>query len=337
MATLLGHSRIRGLGYHVPEMRVATEVLEQFFELSHFGFPRGVIERVTGVKERRVSGPEQKPSDLAYLAVLDAMVQGKIGADELDVIVFASVSRDYQEPATAHVIQAQLAAQNAFVFDVSNACLSIFDGMMLVDSLIASGRVRKGLVCGGEQAGDLLRALAVEIRTMEDKETLAERLAMFTLGEAGAAVILEAKEPDDPRGFVAFERASRGQHYKLCTLESMDRPMVTDSGRLLDAGIALLASRFPAILEASGWTRDDIDVVIPHQVSLVATARGMDALGLPRERAHVVVQEYGNTASTAVPLALARAADSGRLEPGSKVLIAGLGSGVSIGLATMVW
>ncbi len=345
-----GHSRIRSVGYHVPENRIASERIETAFELeARFGMPVGTIERVTGIKERRMSCAATKASDLAYEAALDAMARGLVRSDDLDVIVYAAVCRDYMEPATAHLIQAQLAARRAFVLDVSNACLSIVDGIVLVDALIAAGHVRTGLVCGGELAGDALRGMWDEMRRLKTPEELFSVFAMFTLGEAGAAVILEPRDAPLPPGheplapgapapgFVAFEMASRGEHWDLCTLKMDGSPMTTDSRRLLAAGIGLAGERFDALLERSGWRREDVDLVIPHQVSLAAHRKLMETLRLPLERAHSVVGEFGNTASTTVPVTLAHAAQSGRLKPGMKVVIAGIGSGVSVGLCSLIW
>ena len=165
----LAHSRIRSVGYHVPEHRVASELIEQTFELKHFGLPPRSIERITGIRARRVSAADTLPSDLAHLAVLDALVKANLSTKVFDVIVYAAVSRDYLDPSTAQIIQAQLGAKNAFALDVSNACLSIFDGIFLVDALIAGGSVRTGLVCGGERSGDALRCMAQETRHVESR------------------------------------------------------------------------------------------------------------------------------------------------------------------------
>ena len=90
-------------------------------------------------------------------------------------------------------------------------------------------------------------------------------------------------------------------------------------------------------LAVARWTRDEIDIVIPHQVSIAMNRKLMDTLRLPIEKSHVLVEHLGNTASTTVPVTLAHAAQSGRLRPGMKVLLVGVGSGVSVGLATLVW
>ncbi|MBI3071415.1 MAG: ketoacyl-ACP synthase III [Deltaproteobacteria bacterium] len=366
-----GHSRIHSVGYFVPERRVASETIERDFQFGRFGMPPGSLERITGIRERRVSEEEMRPSELAVRACVDALERGHLRAADVDVLIYAAVGRDYMEPATAHVIQTRLGADEAYVFDVSNACLSMMDGILIGDSLIAMGRARVALVCGGEPSGEALRVMESEIDSVKSTEEFRARFAMFTLGEAGAAVVLEAKRKKTKRettatrkygedhgggfrnrgtavsyipfaeaaaGFVAFEFASRGEHHELCTIQSDGKtPMLTDSRRLLREGIGLAAEGIDPILERSGWRRGDIDLVIPHQVSVGANVELMSALRLPEHLAHVVVTDFGNTASTTIPVTLALAERAGKLQAGMKVLLVGVGSGVSVGLATLIW
>lgn len=332
------YSRIRSIGYHVPDERVDSGRLEQGFELPALGVKAGTIERITGVRTRHLADAATRPSELAYEATLDAMARGLVKSEDLDVIVYAAVFRDYAEPATAHVIQAKLHADRALVFDVSNACLSIMDGILLVDALIGAGRCRTGLVCGGELCSEVLRATYDRVRTMKAPDDLLPYFPSLTLGDAGAAVVLEAKTADEPaRGFVAFEFLSAGENWDLCVLPQAGEPMVTDGKRLLEVGARMAGRALERLLEKTGWTRDEIDLVVPHQISVRANAEVLRATGIPASKCHLVIDTFGNTAATTLPLALAHAAQTGKLLPGMKVVLAGLGSGVSVGFAAMVW
>jgi 3-oxoacyl-[acyl-carrier-protein] synthase-3 len=331
-------SRIRGIGYHVPEEKVESARLESGFDLPSIGMRKGSIERITGVKTRHLACAETLPSELAYEATLDAMARGLVKSEDLDVIVYAAVFRDYAEPATAHVIQAKLHADRALVFDISNACLSIMDGILLVDALIGTGRCRTGLVCGGELCSEVLRATYDKVRALKGADELLPYFPSLTLGDAGAAVVLEPRAPEEPgRGFLAFEFLSAGENYDLCVLPQAGQPMVTDGKRLLEVGARLAGVALERLLAKTGWRKDEIDLVVPHQISVRANAEVVRALGVDPAKCHLVIDRFGNTAATTLPLALAHAAQTGRLLPGMKVILAGLGSGVSVGFAAMVW
>ncbi len=335
-----GASRVRGLAYHLPPAQVRSDFVEEALLLEErFGVRRGTLERTTGVKTRHLADADARPSDLAHAAALKALAAADVDPADLDVVVYAAVYRDYAEPATAHVLQARLGARGAFVFDVSNACLSMVNGILLVDSLIATGRCRLGLVCGGELASEVLRATHDALPGL-DRAGLAALYPALTCGDAGAAVVLEPQgQGRGPRrGFVAFEFASHGEHADLCVLEALQgQPMRTDGRGLLEVGARMAGVALERVLERSGWTKDDVDLVIPHQISVPATTRIFGELGLPLEKCHLVIDRFGNTAATTVPVALAHAAETGRLRPGMKVVLAGLGSGVSVGFASLVW
>jgi 3-oxoacyl-[acyl-carrier-protein] synthase III len=130
---------------------------------------------------------------------------------------------------------------------------------------------------------------------------------------------------------------SRGEHYDLCILPALGEAMVTDGRRLLEAGAKIALEAFDRLLEKSNWRREDVDLIVPHQISLPANLKVLEAMRMPIEKCHLVVDQYGNTASTTLPLALAHGVQTGRLKPGMKVVLAGIGSGVSAGFASLIW
>lgn len=339
----LAYSRIRAVQGHITGEAVSSADLEASLDLDRrFGMEPGSLEQVTGIRTRhRVDHEKVKPHDLAYNAAHKALTQAAIDPESLDVIIFASVARDYLEPASAHLVQEKLGASNAFVFDITNACLGTMNGVLMLDSLIATGRCRTGLVCGGEVSGPYFEASAEKIRQAESVEDLYLHYAMLTVGDAGAAIVLEPKDGDEPeRGFVAFEFASHSQYHDLCVVPILgDKPtMLTDSSRLIEVGSTIAAEVLDRLLRKSNWTKDDIDLVVPHQVSRPGNLKIItQRCGIPEEKMVMTLGEYGNTASTALPLALAQAVEQGRLKPGMKVWLAGFGSGISLGFASMVW
>ncbi len=339
----LAYSRISAVQGHAAGDPVSSADLEASLNLEErFEIEPGTLERVTGIKTRYLVDYEKiKPHELAHSAAVDALAQADIDPESLDVIIFASVARDYTEPSTAHLVQEKLGASNAFVFDISNACLGIMNGILVLDSLIATGRCRTGLVCGGEITGPCIDATSEKILQAKSADELYLLFAALTVGDAGAAIVMEPKQGDDPdRGFVAFEFASHGEHHDVCVIPTLsDKPvMETDSSRLIEEGSKIAVEVLDRLLEKSNWSKDDIDLVIPHQVSRPANLKTIsERCGIPEEKMVMSLGEYGNTVSTALPLALTKAIETGRLEPGMKVWLAGIGSGISHGFASMVW
>ena len=133
------------------------------------------------------------PSDMAVTAACEAMERGGIRPEEIDAIIYAGLTRDYLEPATAHLVQTKLGATNATVFDVTNACHGFMNGIHLMDALIATGQVRRGLVVTGEQGSLFTRKAIAELMTTTDRARLTTLAAGFTLGDAGAAMIMGPK------------------------------------------------------------------------------------------------------------------------------------------------
>ncbi len=147
-----GHSRIVGVGVYTPEKRVASsEILEYLDSENRFRIATDWLEKVMGVRERRVSPDNWFPSDLAVSAAKDALEDAQLLPREIDTVIYAGVVRDYIEPATGHVVQEKLGADKAIAFDVSNACLGFMSAMHLMDALIATGQARRGLIVTGEQ------------------------------------------------------------------------------------------------------------------------------------------------------------------------------------------
>ena len=151
----MGHDQIRtviaGMGHYLPERVVTSEEVEEKMKSRlNFMFPKGSIEKLCGVRERRHVDNGFHPSDLACKASEMALKQAGVKPEELDVIVFGACTKDIAEPATANILQEKLNAPNASVFDTQNACNSFINALDVVDSLIRTGKCRTALVASGE-------------------------------------------------------------------------------------------------------------------------------------------------------------------------------------------
>lgn len=324
---------IAGVASYLPERVVTSEEIERMIaeaSVEHGFVPRpGIVEELTGVRERRYKRPDQDASDLAVEAARLAMERAEVSIDEIDLIVFGSSSQDLVEPATAHIIAAKLGAR-AVVFDIKNACNSFINGMQVADSLIRTGQYRRALIVTGE-----CPSLAVRLN-VRDKEHMKRSFAGYTFGDAGAAIVLEART--DGRGIHELEMVAASRYWELCTLPTggsmnvrdLDKTFFEGDGSALrDAFIEVGPGVLIDMFKRTGTTFDDYDVVLFHQVSNQLLDVFQQVSGVPDEKVVRTVDVLGNVASATLPIQLDRAIESGRAKPGDNVLWIGVGAGIS--------
>jgi 3-oxoacyl-[acyl-carrier-protein] synthase-3 len=275
---------------------------------------------------------------MAYEASKMALERAGVSPEELDVIIFASASHDIAEPATANILQDKLKATKAHVLDVKNACNSFLNGVDILDSFIQTGRCHVGLVAAGEV---LSRFVNWDIETLEE---LGLGFSAFTLGDGGAAIVFKA-EAEQGRGIRRTRFSSDGSAWELATIKGGGTLCPFDLSQVYfvshSAGINRLAmkhipSMALAMIKETGWKPEDVDLIVPHQVTRNITERLMRIANLPIEKAMITVHKYGNTAAASIPLALADAIEEGRVKSGSKIVLAGGASGFSVGIITLV-
>jgi 3-oxoacyl-[acyl-carrier-protein] synthase-3 len=330
---------IAGVGKYVPDKIVTSEEIERKVGFEEkFNMPLGSIEKISGVRERRYAAPNQVSSDMAYEASKMALERAGVSPEELDVIIFASASHDIAEPATANILQDKLKATKAHVLDVKNACNSFLNGVDILDSFIQTGRCHVGLVAAGEV---LSRFVNWDIETLEE---LGLGFSAFTLGDGGAAIVFKA-EAEQGRGIRRTRFSSDGSAWELATIKGGGTLCPFDLSQVYfvshSAGINRLAmkhipSMALAMIKETGWKPEDVDLIVPHQVTRNITERLMRIANLPIEKAMITVHKYGNTAAASIPLALADAIEEGRVKSGSKIVLAGGASGFSVGIITLV-
>src|SRR3989442_8478246 len=197
-----------GVGAELPADVVTTAEVEERAGLrERFGLEPGWLEHVTGVRTRRWASPEVQPSELATAAGRKALARAGLDPLEVDTLIFAGITRDCLEPATANLVAEAVGARNARVFDLLNACNSLVDAIDVGDSLIRCGKAERVLVATGERAS---LAIDWQARTMEE---LLQAVASLVVGDGGGAGVLEAS--DDPRrGLRAREFPSHANHWR---------------------------------------------------------------------------------------------------------------------------
>ncbi len=335
-------SYIAGIGSYLPDRVLTSSTLEERVRDSGVAIQEGLIERVTGVRERRVAAEQENASDLAANAARAALAMAGVGARDVDILLFAAASHDVTEPATANILQAKLGVSRAIAFDIKNACNSFLSALDVAASYVESGRASAVLVATGEIPS---RAIDLEISSQRE---LVAKFAHLTMGDAGGAAVV-MRSPHPARGIVATGGVTRGEAWHLSTILSGGTmyPRDTSSQRaflrsrgceLEEYGRTEVPPVVTAVLRATGWTPESIGVVAVQQHSeRIAREILCKRIGLPQESVMLPLRYAGNAAAANIPLCLTEAARQRLLRESSHVLLVGGSSGFSASAMAVRW
>jgi 3-oxoacyl-[acyl-carrier-protein] synthase III len=333
---------IESLGIYLPPKSVSSaEVLNGCKHEIRIPF-----EQLTGVRYRRVAGETEFSIDLAERAILDCLMHSRYSVSDIDILISASISRYdgpnlqvFFEPSTAVRLKHRLGFSNAVVFDVSCACAGMFAAIYVIDAMIRAGLVKRGMVVSGEYITHLTRTAQKEIEGDFD-----DRVPCLTLGDAGAAVIIEAAQSDN-LGFGALEMFTLGEYSPYCIAKPTDQPhggviMHTDMVNLTAAGIRHTTNHMVDMIYRHGWPIHETKHVLIHQTSrtsIDATSRALQRL-VGRaiwSRINMInnLAERGNTASTTHFVALGDLIRAGTINEGDKAVFGVVASGLTGGTA----
>lgn len=331
------NSRIAGLGTFVPEHRVTNEDLTRVMDTSDEW-----IQQRTGIRERRHVVDDTGAADLGAEAARRALDQAQVGAEDLDLILFATLSPDYDFPASACVLQNRLGIRGVPAFDVKNQCSGFVYSLAIADQYVRTGRAQRILIVGSE-----IHSTGIDLTTR------GRDVAVIFGDGAGAAVIVP--ELDASRGILTTHLHSEGKYAEKLWLEAAssrcrprlsaemfqgDRPAIfprMDGKYVFKHAV----TRFPeVILEAlasQGLGIDSLDVLIPHQANLRISQMVAMGLGINEDRMINNIDRYGNTTAASIPLALSEAIAVGKVREGSLVCLAAFGAGFTWASTLMRW
>jgi 3-oxoacyl-[acyl-carrier-protein] synthase III len=333
-------TRLAGAGRHLPTTRLRTdELMSTTRHRTHID-----LERLTGIRERRISVGDEDSHSLATAAAVRCLANAQRDAASVDVVISCSITKlrdgftQWLEPTMSAAVARAIGAENAMTFDLSNACAGMLSGVTVANNWIRQGTVERVLVVSGEYISQLGQNAARHIRSIMSKE-----LASLTLGDAGAALLLERAAPGsagiDLAGFTTVAQYSR-----LCLAypkggEPAAR-MFTDARGIHKAAMSNTPLLLHEVLESVGISIHDIDHVITHQTSARAIRKGMAKISAefgdtPRHDAVITVDRYGNTASTTHTVALVEELKAGNIKPGETVALIALASGLEIGIVLL--
>ena len=330
---------IESLGVYLPPREVSTaEVLEGCQQ--QIRFP---LEKITGIESRRMAGEEEFSIDLAKKAVQDCLDHSKYSPSDIDLLVCCNISRFDDrnllsfEPSTSARLKVHFGFDQAIAFDLSNACAGMFTGIFLVDNLLKTGAVRRAMVVSGEYITHLTQTAQREIESFMDT-----RIACLTLGDAGAAIILENGTGTDT-GFHQIHIQSLGRYSPFCIgkpAESGDWIMYTDSVNMADAAISSGANHALSVLAKAAWPPDSFQHLIMHQTSKMTLNSAKREINkrlngqICRDDNTVNnLTNRGNTASTSHMVALADQIQNEAIQAGDKIVFSIAASGLTVGTA----
>jgi 3-oxoacyl-[acyl-carrier-protein] synthase-3 len=324
-----GSIGITGVGSYVPDKVVTNADLADLVETSD----EWITER-TGIKERHVAAPGQAASDLALPAARQALEQAGVDPAEIDLVVVATVTPDMFFPSTGSLLASEIGAPDAAAYDLSAGCTGFMYAMAQAYGTIAGGLAQNALVVGSETLSKIIN--------WHDRSTC------VLFGDGAGAVVLG---PVDGGGFLGFELGSDGEGGKELsipaggsrnpsTAETVAQEMhfLQMNGReVYRFATRVLVASAEKLLDELELTVEDVDLYVPHQANRRIIDHAAAKLGIPDEKVFVNVDRYGNTSSASIPLCLAQAVGEGRLRAGTRVLMTGMGAGLTWGSAYPVW
>ncbi len=332
---------IEAVAYVLPTTVITSAQIERQIAvaLARMKMKPGVIEGLTGIRERRFWDAGQQASDVATMAAEKVLATSGIPKDRIGCLISTSVSKDYIEPSVASLVHGNLAlAGHCLNYDIGNACLGFVNAMGSMGMMIDAGFIDYGLIVAGENSREVVEAtIARLIRPEAGPAEFRDQFATLTLGSGAVAMILCRKDLSSKSHRInGSVTCAATQHCRLC-LGQRDH-MIADASKVMIFGVELAKTTWDlAHSVLPHWNDAEIDAYIPHQVS----QRNMDVLneklGLSAEKHHLNFPTLGNIGPAALPITLCQAAETGRIGPGDHVGLMGIGSGLNCSMMSVTW
>jgi 3-oxoacyl-[acyl-carrier-protein] synthase-3 len=324
------HARITGTGSFAPKKIITNQDLEKLVDTSD----NWITER-TGIKERRIAEKGQTTSDLAYEAGKKALKAAGIGAQDLDLILVATMTPDTILPSMGCVLQDKLGAKNAAAFDIAAACSGFIFGMSMADAFIKSGAYKNILLVGAE--------VLSRFTDWEDRTTC------ILFGDGAGAVVIQRHA--GKRGILSTHLHSDGAFGDLLYVPAggASHPPSHDTIRrrmhfirmkgneTFKAAVRSLEGVVQEALEHNKVKPEEIDFLVPHQANLRIIQAMAQRLNMPMEKVVLTLPKYGNTSAASIPMALDEAVRDGRIRDNHLILFEAFGGGLTWASALVRW
>jgi 3-oxoacyl-[acyl-carrier-protein] synthase-3 len=321
---------ILGTGSYLPEKILTNYDLEKMVDTSDEW-----IRTRTGIRERRIASAEEASSDLAYHASLKALSQAGISAEDLDMILVATVTPDMFFPSTACLLQHKLGARKIAAMDISAACSGFLYALSTAYQFVKSGSCRYVLVVGVECLS--------KITNWKDRKTC------VLFGDGAGAVVVGPV--DEGYGFLSFELGADGSGGDLLLVPGGGSRCPASANTVKDElhyiqmngqevfkfAVRIMEQTSLAVVDKAGLSKEDVQLLIPHQANFRIIDAARKRLGLSEEQVVINVDKYGNMSAASIPVALDEAVQEQRINKGDIVVFVGFGGGLTWGASAMRW
>lgn len=324
-------SKIAAVGSSYGEFEVSTQSILEEAHFERMGLSVDKVEDELGISHVRQSAQTVLPGDLAIEACLLALAEFPGSERDIDVVLFCGIERDYTEPATAHRIARVLGIEACFCLDISDACHGFTAGMAFADLLLKSGKYQNVLVCTGERSSNKTKEIAEKFRSGElGKERVADTFGAFTVGDGGGAMILSSEH--DGVIIREMQTLSKSKYEKLCFYSPWgEQPtFAMKMGKICAATINLVREMIPETLHRLEWNKDEIDLMICHQVGKRPFDKYLELFDITADKSIATYPKLGNMASATIPICYDLLKKQGRLRRGEKVFVVSSGSGIVV-------
>jgi 3-oxoacyl-[acyl-carrier-protein] synthase III len=323
-------ARIIGTGSSIPKQRLTNADLEKRVDTSDEW-----ITTRTGIKERRIADDSTTTSDLCLGACVGALEMAGVDRRDIEMLIVATITPDYQLPSTACAVQEKLELPNAVAYDIVAACTGFIAGLALARGQVEAGLIDRALVVGGEKLSSIVN--------WDDRSTC------VLFGDAAGAAVVQAA--DDGYGVKSSVLKSNGQLRELLwipaggTVNPVDKgfpfdgtnKVIMSGGEVYKLAVREMCDASIEAIERAGLEPADIDLVVPHQANIRIIEALTKRLGIERDKVFVNIEKYGNTSAASVPVALDEANRSGMIKPGDNVLMVAFGGGLIWGATVVSW
>jgi 3-oxoacyl-[acyl-carrier-protein] synthase-3 len=322
---------IAGTGSYVPERIMTNDDLAQLVDTSDEW-----ITTRTGIRERRIAADGEHTSDLATKAAEKALEQANVKAEDVELIIVATITPDTPTPATACHVQAKLGSFSAVAFDISAACSGFLYAMKIAKRLISDGAYNNALIIGAEKLSS--------VTNWEDRNTC------VLFGDGAGAAVLRRSEEGEGR-ILATEMGTDGRHTGLLEIkgggsacpitpanaESHLQTLAMQGREVFKLAVNAMRTAAETVISRAGLSADDIKLVVPHQANLRIIDAIADRLSVPNEKVFVNLDKYGNTSAAAVAIALDEAHRQGRFTRGDNIILVVFGAGLTWAATAIEW
>ena len=325
-------ARLTGVGSYAPERVMTNAELEQLVDTSD----EWIVSR-TGIHERHIAAPDEAMSDLATKAVRRLLDATRTDPQSIDLLIVATTTPDHLFPPTAPLVATALGMTGLAAYDTNAVCSGFIYGLTQATGMIESGAARKVVVVGAE--------------TLSRIVDWNDRATCVLFADGAGAVLVEADDGEPGTCILGFELGSDGTGRDDLHVRAGGSRMPSTSEGVTNADLCIhmngrevfrfatriLVESANRLLQASGLTVGDVDLLVAHQANERILDHASDKLGIARERVVMNLDRYGNTSSASIPLALDEARETGMLKEGALVLMVGFGAGLTWGSVLVRW